>query len=73
MNNTSTNVGITAHKKVFEETELLNIQPYFPQRKKMTETWSPGRLEWLLSDNLIIVLLLFGVSLPESSNIMVNV
>lgn len=50
MTNTSTNVGVTAHKKVFEEPDLLNTQPYFPQRKKMTETWSPaGRSGYCLT------------------------
>lgn len=40
----------------------------FVQRKKMTDAWSPGRLEWMFN-NLVIVLLFCGASLPESISV----
>lgn len=40
------------------------------QWKEMNGAWSPGWLEWMLSDNPVIFLLFFEASLPKSSNIL---
>lgn len=40
------------------------------QWKEMNGAWSPGWLEWMLSDNPKIFLLFFEASLPKSSNIL---
>lgn len=36
----------------------------------MTDPWSPRKLEWVLPDNLVIFVLFYGASLPESPSIM---
>lgn len=46
-------------KKALEKLGGSTILAYFLQRKEVNDAWSPGSLECMLSDNLIIFLLFY--------------
>lgn len=60
-------------EKALEEPDLLNAQAYLLHGKKMTDTWPSRRLGLMQSVNLVISLLFYGVSLPESPRILSTV
>lgn len=41
-------------QKALGNLQLLNKKAFSPQRKKMAGAFSPGRLEWMLANNLVI-------------------
>lgn len=54
--------------KSLEKPDLLKMEVYFLWRKEMSAVWSLGRLEWMMTDILEILLLFYGTSLSGFPN-----